>query len=98
MVSRWQIPLVVLTVQTAEIEADTVQRKAREYLSKTQGAVEYVISDGTIVDLILQTAQDRGCNLILIGGYKANPVIEIVQGSTVDQILRATSIPTLICR
>jgi nucleotide-binding universal stress UspA family protein len=98
MVGRWQIPLVVLTIQTAEIEAESVQRKASEYLNKTQGAVEYVVSDGTVVDLILQTAQNQECNLILIGGYRANPVIEIVQGSTVDNVLRQTSIPTLICR
>ncbi len=98
MASRWQMPLAVLTIKNIDIEANAVQRIAREYLDKLNISAEYIIEESTVVESILHTAQEQNCNLILIGGYKASPLIEIVRGSLVDKILRVTSIPTLICR
>ncbi|NIN69699.1 MAG: universal stress protein, partial [Anaerolineae bacterium] len=37
-------------------------------------------------------------NLIIMGGYGYSPVLEVVLGSTVDQVLRHSRHPTLICR
>jgi len=37
---------------------------------------------------ILRTAAENGCDLILMGGDGAGPVMEAVLGSTVDQLLR----------
>jgi len=98
MSCRWQLPLAVLTVDDDLIDAEAIQAKAREYLGSTDAPVDYFIEKGEIVETILTTAEKQGCDLILIGGYKANPIIEVVVGSLVDQILRETSIPTLICR
>jgi len=98
MSCRWQLPLTVLTVDDDIIDAEAIQAKAREYLGSTDAPVDYFIEKGEIVETILTTAEKQGCDLILIGGYKANPIIEVVVGSLVDQILRETSIPTLICR
>jgi nucleotide-binding universal stress UspA family protein len=98
LASSWKIPLVVLTVQNNEIDAQKVQSKAKDYLASATAPVEFLLESGDIVDSIIQTAQNQSCDFILIGGYKANPMIEIVTGSQVDQILRKTSIPTLICR
>ncbi len=47
---------------------------------------------------ILEAAKAYEANLVLVGGYEANPLIEVLQGSVVDQILRSTNIPILICR
>lgn len=96
--SRWQIPLTVLTIETNGIEAEAVQARAREYLASVDAPIEYFIEKSEVVETILTTAEKQQCDLILIGGYKASPVVEIVQGSLVDQILRETSTPTLICR
>jgi nucleotide-binding universal stress UspA family protein len=98
MTSQWQIPLSVLTIQNADLDARSVQANARDYLATTNASVEYFIREGAVVETMLQLAKDQGCDLILIGGYRANPVVEVVQGSVVDEILRETSIPTLICR
>jgi nucleotide-binding universal stress UspA family protein len=99
MASRWRLPLIVLTIQTAEVDAEAVQVKAREYLNTADVLAEHIIiEENDVVDSILQTAQEQDCSLILIGGYKASPVIEIVKGSLVDQLLRETTLPTLICR
>ena len=98
LASSWKIPLVVLTVQNDEIDAQKVQSKARDYLDSANAPIEFLLGSGDIVKSIIHTAQNQGCDFILIGGYKANPVIEIVKGSLVDQMLREISIPTLICR
>lgn len=98
MVSRWQLPLIVLTINNDDIEAESVQARAKEYLSTLDFTIEYFIEKSEVVETIIQTADNQQCDLILIGGYKANPVVEVVKGSLVDQILRETTIPTLICR
>jgi nucleotide-binding universal stress UspA family protein len=98
MACRWTLPLVVLTVESSDVNAEDVQQKAKEYLSKAGVSPEFLVEEKAIVESILDTAKKKDCNLILIGGYKASPVIEIVKGSLVDQILRETTVPTLICR
>jgi nucleotide-binding universal stress UspA family protein len=37
-------------------------------------------------------------NLIVIGSYGFNPLVEIMLGSSVDQVLRESSVPVLLCR
>ena len=98
MACKWEIPLVVLTVEHSGINAEAVQAAARDYLGEENPSIEYLVTQGEVVQNVLKTAQDRGCDLILIGGYKASPVVEIVKGSLVDELLRETNIPTLICR
>ena len=39
-----------------------------------------------------------GCDLILMGGYGHGPAVELVLGSAVDQVLRESRWPALICR
>ena len=98
MASRWQLPLTILTIETNGIQAEPIQAKAKEYLDAIDAPIEYFIGKSSVVETILQTVENQHCDLILIGGYKANPVIEVVKGSLVDQMLRETTVPTLICR
>ena len=96
--SKWQIPLVVLTVENGSVDGASVQAQAKAYLDAANLSAEYVLEQDDVVTTIISTAEKHHCDLILIGGYKANPVVEIVQGSFVDEMLRETAIPTLICR
>ena len=41
---------------------------------------------------------EQESDLIIMGGYGLSPVLEVVLGSAVDQILRASRRPMLICR
>ncbi len=98
LASCWRIPISVLTIGNNDVDAESVQAKAKEYLASSDASIDYIIEESEVVETILRTAEKQNCDLILIGGYKANPVVEIVKGSLVDQILRETAIPTLICR
>jgi nucleotide-binding universal stress UspA family protein len=48
--------------------------------------------------VIVRTAEAHECDLIIMGGYGFNPVMEIALGSAVDEVLRTSRQPILICR
>lgn len=103
LAGRWGIPLTVAAVEVsaaagagagaARLEA------AREYLkSRGVGAAYRIESGPTVADALLQAAEAEGCDFILTGGYGYSPVLELALGSTVNDLLRRSRIPLLICR
>jgi nucleotide-binding universal stress UspA family protein len=58
----------------------------------------FIQEGGSAADAILNTAQQQASNFVIMGGYGYSPVLEVMLGSTVDQVLRAGRLPTLICR
>ncbi|HJZ46140.1 MAG TPA: universal stress protein [Roseiflexaceae bacterium] len=95
---QWQIPLVVVSVVEGEHGAKTPLDSARQYLESHGVAASYAEENGPVADAILRAATAQASDLILIGGYGFNPLLEAVIGSTVDQVLRETRQPVLICR
>ena len=95
---KWNIPLVVVTVvEPGRATSDTLAR-AQKYL-KTHGVqAAFVKESGPVAEAILKTADQHESDLIIMGGYGHGPVLEVVLGSAVDQILRASRRPMLICR
>ncbi len=93
-----QGPLVVVTViEGGEITPD-VLAEAGEYL-EAQGVEAILLQKhGSVAEVILDAAQEHGSNLILMGGYGHSPVLEVVLGSVVDRVLRASQQPVLVCR
>jgi nucleotide-binding universal stress UspA family protein len=98
LASRWQISLVVMTAQEKGlINSDTLDR-AQKYLEARQVEATFVEKQEPVGQAIEETATDRGCNFIIMGGYGFGPMLEVVFGSTVDQILQAKRWPVLICQ
>jgi nucleotide-binding universal stress UspA family protein len=98
LADRWNTSLAVVTViENGNVASDTLTR-AQSYLEShgVQGA--YIEESGLVPDAILKTAEAQGSNLIIMGGYGHSPVLEVVYGSAVDQVLRESQQPTLICR
>jgi nucleotide-binding universal stress UspA family protein len=100
--ARWGISLTVLTVQEDEHVGPGTIEDARYYLEVHDIRAAYVElskdADGSVPGSILGTAEERGCDLILMGGYGMGPMAEAVLGSTVDRILRESQWPVLVCR
>jgi nucleotide-binding universal stress UspA family protein len=71
---------------------------ARDYLQSRNVQAEFVAKQGPVAETILDTAQERKCDLIIVGGYGRGPVAEVILGSTVDELLRTSQWPVLICR
>ncbi len=95
---RWNISLVVVTVtEPSRTTSDTLAR-AQEYLETHGVQATFATESGPVAKAILKTANEHDSDLIVMGGYGYSPVLEVVLGSAVDQILRASRRPMLICR
>jgi len=95
---RWKITLVVVTViETGRTTSETLAR-AQGYLETHEVQATFVKESGPIAEAILKTAKEHESDLIVMGGYGFSPVLEVVLGSTVDQVLRTSRQPMLICQ
>ena len=98
LADRWDTFLTVISVtENGHTPANTTLR-AQKYLESHRIQGVYLEESGPVVDVILRTAEERGSNLTIMGGYGHSPVMEVVLGSAVDQVLRESRQPTLICR
>jgi nucleotide-binding universal stress UspA family protein len=95
---RWNAPLVILTVKENGSPGRDTQAHAGEYLETRGVRAEWVEERGPVATAILKITEAHGCGLILMGGYGHGPALEIVLGSAVDQVLRESRWPVLICR
>ncbi|NJN95573.1 MAG: universal stress protein [Anaerolineales bacterium] len=98
LAGNWHIPLVVLSVTEKNQAAPEPLSQAQAYLASRNVPATFVNESGPVVETILQTAAAQQSNLMIMGGYGLNPMLEVVLGSSVDQILRQTAQPLLICR
>jgi nucleotide-binding universal stress UspA family protein len=98
MAKHWLTQLTVTTVETKYTPGSALQR-ARAYLEKQDIMdVNYLLAPKPIGDALLETAETRASNLMIMGGFGFRPVKNLVLGSTVDQVLREFKKPILICR
>jgi nucleotide-binding universal stress UspA family protein len=96
---QWDIPLVVVTVAKGHRDAWETLGRAEGYLEAHGVRAVFVEEeDRPAAAGILRVAEDRECDLIIMGGYGFSPPLAIVLGSTVDEVLRIAECPVLICR
>ncbi|MEJ2353022.1 MAG: universal stress protein [Anaerolineales bacterium] len=95
---RWGISLMVVTANENGPHAEEVLQRARDYLDSSGVEATFVAARGSAGEAVLRAAENHNSDLIIMGGYGYNPVMEVVLGSTVDQVLRESGRPVLICR
>jgi nucleotide-binding universal stress UspA family protein len=95
---RWKLALEVVTVAEGEQTTSAALDHARAYLEAHSVAATYQLAHGAVGDAILAAAQAHASDVILMGGYGFNALLEIVLGSSVDQVLRESRRPVLICQ
>ncbi len=98
LAAQGQVPLAIVTVTEGGYVTPDVLKEAEEYLEPLGVQAIPVSAHGPVAEAILQTAKAHDNDLILMGGYGYGPVAEVVLGSAVDGVLRASSQPVLICR
>ena len=94
---RWHMQLTVLTVETKFTSAESVLM-AQEYLADYDVTAQFLVRQGNIGDLVLETSAIHNCDLVIMGGFGFRPVPHLVLGSTVDHMLCHCNQPMLICR
>ena len=94
----WNISLNVLTAYGDEkIQPETLLR-ARTYLEDHGVEATFYPVQTDAAGSVIEIAETKQVDLIIMGGYGVSPVIQVVIGSTVDQVLRESNRPVLICR
>ncbi|MCB0076450.1 MAG: universal stress protein [Anaerolineales bacterium] len=94
---RWQLPLHVVTVETAYTSASRSD-EAREYLEQYDIAASYATREKPIAPALLDEAERNAIDMIIVGGYGFGAVREVVRGSAVDGLLQQSLVPLMICR
>jgi nucleotide-binding universal stress UspA family protein len=98
LAGRWNVPLAVVTVLEENHTTSGTMRLVKRYLRRHGIDAAYIEKRGSAGEAILEAAAEFGSDLIVMGGYGLDPVLEIVLGSAVDQVLRESRHPVLICR
>ena len=98
LAGRWNVPLAVVAVLEENHTTSGMVRLAKRYLRRHGVDAAYIEKRGSVGEAILEAAAEFESDLIVMGGYGFNPVLEIVLGSAVDQVLRESHHPVLICR
>ena len=97
VVELWKTNLTVMTLTGNGNVSASVQDYARAYLDLHEIQADYIHLDGSM-DTFLNVSQERGINLILMGGYGGTALKEMLIGSLVNHLLRTFEFPILICR
>jgi nucleotide-binding universal stress UspA family protein len=98
LASKWSIPLEIVSVDDKTRTNQTTLDQAKAYLEIHGVQARSFLESGAPAEVILRLCQQEKCDFIIMGGYGFSPLLEVVLGSTVDQVLRESLVPTLICR
>lgn len=99
LAGRWRRPLTVATISEDGHTVEGARLRARAYLLDHGVADASFVSEiGPAGPTIVAVAERVGVDLIVMGGYGRDPLSDIVLGSSVEAVLRARSLPTLICQ
>lgn len=98
LASRWPISLTVVTVRTSK-ESKVALQGAKTYLKKHVGNnIKFQLLKKPKKDTILKYSKENNCNFLIMGAFGFRPLLNLVTGSMVNQILREFRHPVLICR
>lgn len=97
LAARWQIRLGVLIAGQEEPDVEATTR-VRDYLEAhgVQAGIEG--RAGREAETVLAATEEHASDFIIIGSYSQQPVVELIGGSVLDELLRVTRLPVLIAR
>jgi nucleotide-binding universal stress UspA family protein len=97
LAEQWMTSLVVMAVADGRKVQASVLDYARSYLELHEIQAEFLLGEGPIT-VLHDTMDERGIDLLLMGGYNVSAVDEVLKGSAVNFMLREEHCPIFICR
>ena len=76
----------------------SVLAEAGRYLEIHEVDARLMTAEGPVADAILLAAETEKSDLLVMGGYSAGIVREVVLGSVVEHVVRRASGPVFVCR
>ena len=98
LAKRYGKKMILLITEEEQGHGETLLEEAKQVLGKIAGEALIRPNTGRVGDVILHEARKHRADLIVMGGYGYPPLLEVLFGSTVDDVLRRTKIPILICQ
>ncbi len=95
---QWATRLVLLTINEGRRVTPKTLEQAQQYLEAHGAQALALDRSGPEAETILASAEEYECDMFIMGGYGMQPVQEVVLGSTVDQVLRESRLPVMVCR
>ena len=87
MALAWGSRLTVVTIAGAQAAGERTLARARAYLSGHGITASYLVRSGPVVAGITRTADEQGCDTILLGSYKYSSWLETVLGGVPDEVM-----------
>ncbi len=91
----------LLTVHHSDSDEEwgrETNREAMEYLAPYKLRIEQMVEKGDADEVILKVAEEKDCDLIIMGAYGHSRLRELILGSTTEQVMRRTNRPVLLYR
>jgi nucleotide-binding universal stress UspA family protein len=98
LAARWQVKLMVMTVLEFGQAKQQALAKAKDYLAQHEVEASFLQTRGRVADGILQAAAVHESDLILLGSYRYNALVEPLLGGVLDQLLKNSQTPLLVCK
>ncbi|HLJ97553.1 MAG TPA: universal stress protein [Gemmataceae bacterium] len=85
------------------LQPASYQQRLWEHLRQIQipephPQIEYMLSEDDPVTAILRTADERDCDLIVIGSHGRQGLHRLFEGSVAEQVVRRASCPVLVVK
>lgn len=100
----WSVPLPAYA-EGLSWPTDIIEAAARDALARTHARVqdihpntEVVLATGPVADRILETAEERGVDLIVIGTHGRKGIARAFLGSVAERVVRLSPLPVLSVR
>lgn len=90
--------IVFLTVDEGYAWLKQAYEKGESQFNEQSVKAKSLFVKGHAAEEIVRISQAENCDLIVIGGYGRRRFIEMLFGSTVDDVMRGAGCPVLICR
>lgn len=94
----WNMDITVLTVSELTRSAKSIERHARKSLESRNVAADYLRRRGDVADAVLQVAEERAIDMLLMGGYGYGAALKLVLGSATIHVLEHSELPVLVCQ
>jgi nucleotide-binding universal stress UspA family protein len=94
--AKWHTEVVVATVADTSRGAIAVLDKARSYLEPYGVVADYVERQGPVAETLVAVADERGCDLMLMGSYRYSRWLESLLGGVLERTLREAGRPVMV--
>lgn len=94
--AKWETEIVVVTVADLSRTAHATLERARAYFERFGVGADYVERRGAVAEALVACADERDCDLVLMGSYRYSRWLESLLGGVLERTLERAGRPVLV--